>query len=694
MNRPRTQRRRNVLAASLLLTGAVLAAGGCNESLPPVGSGARPIYSDGATSAVPSPNRGARESEVPYLAEIPLLTELHLERDSGAARPYDELVILERGETGVVTGRVVTPGCGEMRAVIDGVTVRLQPARTDVSIDVVGPIASATLQQTFENPSQVPFDATYLFPLPADAAVHDFVLTIGNRHIRGIVRERAEARRIFEAARAQGYTASLLSQSRPNVFAQSVANIAPRTSLDVTISYLDPVDVADGWNEVAFPMVVGPRYWPVGARDAEDRGEVSWANAAAYRRNMSLTVTIDGMANVGEVESPSDRVAVEARGGALVARLVPDASRSNVDFRLRWRHRDSVLASRATRQGDFSLVTLTPPRQALGLRRRGVDHTFLLDVSGSMQGRSIDVMKDLMHEAVDGLGAGDTFTIASFSDRVQWLSDGPMRVHRRSRRAAHDFIDDLRARGGTEMLPAIERVIGRASASGRAAAITFMSDGQVGNEAQILRRIQGANGRVRFFPFAVGGSPNLWLMGELARQSGGALTVSGVDANAGEALAAHFGRVAAPVATNLEVLVKGAAAESARPIPHELLAGRPLHLPIRLDGAGSEVTVVATADVDGRRVELLREVLTPGTYCGARGTLGKVWARERLGLIADEARVVRDPRAGADLAAEAVALAESFGLVSDVTSLVAVDSLAPVSGRSRTRIGTGLSSGE
>src|SRR5690606_27027528 len=92
-------------------------------------------------------------------------------------------------------------------------------------------------------------------------------MTIGDRRIRGIIREREEAERIYHDARAQGYTASLLTQERPNVFTQKVANIEPGKQIDVNIKYFHTLAYADGWYEWVFPMVVGPRFNPPGFTD-------------------------------------------------------------------------------------------------------------------------------------------------------------------------------------------------------------------------------------------------------------------------------------------------------------------------------------------------------------------------------------------------------------------------------------------
>ena len=70
--------------------------------------------------------------------------------------------------------------------------------------------ASSTTTRTTEK-----IEAVYVFPLPQNAAVNEFVMTIGERHIRGIIREREEAERIYAEAKQQGYVASLLTAGAP-----------------------------------------------------------------------------------------------------------------------------------------------------------------------------------------------------------------------------------------------------------------------------------------------------------------------------------------------------------------------------------------------------------------------------------------------------------------------------------------------
>ena len=114
------------------------------------------------------------------------------------------------------------------------------------------------------NPFNVKIEAAYVFPLPEKAAVSEFVMTIGERRIRGILREREQAEAIYRQAREQGYRASLLTQHRPNIFEQKVANIEPGHAIDVNIRYFHTLAYRDGWYSFVFPTVVGPRYNPPG----------------------------------------------------------------------------------------------------------------------------------------------------------------------------------------------------------------------------------------------------------------------------------------------------------------------------------------------------------------------------------------------------------------------------------------------
>src|SRR5256886_15116091 len=139
---------------------------------------------------------------------------------------------------------------------------------TDVKAQISGFLSRVTINQEFENPFKEKIEAVYTFPLPQNAAVDDMTIVVGDRTVRGKILRREEAQAVYEAARDNGQTASLLEQERPNIFTQSVANILPGEQIKITISYVETLKYEDGSYEFVFPMVVGPRYIPGGVTGA------------------------------------------------------------------------------------------------------------------------------------------------------------------------------------------------------------------------------------------------------------------------------------------------------------------------------------------------------------------------------------------------------------------------------------------
>lgn len=139
---------------------------------------------------------------------------------------------------------------------------------TSVKTDISGFLARVRVRQEFENSFTEPIEAVYSFPLSQNGAVDDMTMTVGERVIKGKIMRREEARQVYETAKSEGKTASLLDQERPNIFTQAVANIMPGERVIVEISYVETLKYEDGAYEFVFPMVVGPRYIPGGVKDA------------------------------------------------------------------------------------------------------------------------------------------------------------------------------------------------------------------------------------------------------------------------------------------------------------------------------------------------------------------------------------------------------------------------------------------
>lgn len=580
------------------------------------------------------------------------------------------------------------PGTGDLRTTVDDELVSLPLERTDVHLDVLGPVVAGTVRQRFTNPYTEPIEAVYVFPLPHDAAVHDFVLTVGERRIRGIVREREEARRIYDAARAQGHTAALLTSERPNIFTQNVANLVPGAPIDVELAYLEPVDHDDGWQELAFPMVVGPRYNPVGheggigakgRRDAPTGQPTDVTYLRPEERSghdISLSVDLRAGLGIERIASPTHAVTIEERPEGALVRLSPKAAIPNADFRLRWRVAGDGVRAGLVRQGDHALLTIHPPADLKELELQPIEHVFVLDTSGSMNGEPLAALKRAMRVALDSLQPRDTFHLLHFSNSTGALANDPLAATPENLRRARAWLDRLQAEGGTEMLRALQAALARPSDGDRPRVVTFMTDGYVGNEDVILHAIQTREADARIFSFGIGSSPNAWLMSEMAKRSGGAAAYVGIDEDPRRHVQGFFDRASRPAVQDLRLTWTGADARPAQELPRAMLCGRPLSIPVELMDSAGPVSVRVEGRVQGAWRELASSTAIDASELG-RDVLSKVWGRTRLSQLAADARVA-DAAERDGYHARMRALALEHGLVSSFTSFIAVDSAQKV----------------
>ena len=151
---------------------------------------------------------------------------------------------------------------GHVKAEIDGKTVLFPTLKTAIDADIQGDLATVTVKQIFANPLDKGLHATYLFPLNKDAAVYEMVMEVGDERIRADIQRIEQARRTFDQAKREGRSAALLSQHRPNMFTQDIANLMPGLPITVTLRYVQALAKIDGDYELVIPLVVGPRFMP------------------------------------------------------------------------------------------------------------------------------------------------------------------------------------------------------------------------------------------------------------------------------------------------------------------------------------------------------------------------------------------------------------------------------------------------
>ncbi|MFS8148569.1 marine proteobacterial sortase target protein [Rhizobium sp. BR 249] len=577
-----------------------------------------------------------------------------------------------------------------------GFYVEAPRLKTDVAIDVSGPIARVKVTQRFQNPSQGWVEGTYVFPLPDNSAVDALKMQIGERFIEGQIKPRQEAREIYEQAKAEGKKTALLEQQRPNIFTNQVANIGPGEEIVVQIEYQQTVHQSGGEFSLRFPMVVAPRYNPApivqtvefnnGAGFAtpsdpvENREKIEAPvldpSENAKINPISLTVDLKAGFPLGDVKSSFHAVDIRQDGDqARTISLKGDAVPADKDFELTWKAAPGKMPSaglfREVIDGKtYLLAFVTPPTApdtAAAPAKREV--VFVIDNSGSMSGQSIEQARQSLALAISRLNPGDRFNVIRFDDTMTDYFNGLVAATPDNREKAIAYVRGLTADGGTEMLPALEDALRNQGpvASGALRQVVFLTDGAIGNEQQLFQEITANRGDARVFTVGIGSAPNTYFMTKAAEIGRGTFTEIGSTDQVASRMGELFAKLQNPAMTDISANFEGIAAEDITPNPMpDLYSGEPVVLTAELpqDKPAGKLQIVGKTGDQPWRVEM--DIANAADGNG----ISKLWARRKIDDFEARAYERQDP-AARDKDIETVALAHH--LVSRVTSLVAVD---------------------
>lgn len=450
-----------------------------------------------------------------------------------------------------------------------------------LSGEVLGGAARLVVRQRYRNEERRPIEAIYTFPLPGEASIAGFAMECAGRRLEGEVKEREAAFQAYDEAIATGHGAALLDEERRNVFTASVGNLLPGEETVVEVVFVQALTADEGALRLMIPTLVAPRYVPGatgGDRTAhgvqEPTGDVPDADRISPEiARVDYGITVDIVFDLGRdvaIESPSHALSVRREEGYRQrVSLRNDKAALDRDIVLLAAGAPGVQAGvvcdRAPGQeGTFALTVVpdlfdTHAHAKRASSRRDV--VFVVDVSGSMQGESIDQAKRALRLCLRHLAEGDRFGVIAFSSDFQAfdpsLDPSLTPFTQRTLQAADAFVDGLHADGGTEMLEPLLAAVGMLGDAERDRVVVLLTDGQVGNEAQIVDRVVSRGKGVRIYTFGIGTNVSDVLVSDLARRTEGAAEFIHPGERIDEKVTAQFARATAVRVTGLEARFEG-----------------------------------------------------------------------------------------------------------------------------------------
>lgn len=565
-----------------------------------------------------------------------------------------------------------------------------------LEIDVLGTAAEVRLTQTFTNTDVHWAEAVYALPLPDEAAVHGLVMTVDGRRIIGVVREKQEARIVYQQARAEGRRAGLLEHIDAQLFTVRAANIDPGATVQMEIAMTMPVAQSGHTFALRFPTTITPRYTPGTTPDPAFREPALWPGFAELggprplqrgastdplifsrepHHPLDLTVSLRPSGRLVRFHAPLHTTRLTRVGDAWQVGLRNGPAAMDRDVVIRWQvaadaEPTPLLQVEAFADQYFAALEVLPPADAAAPPPLPRELILVLDTSGSMAGDAIAQARDAAAVVLGQLTPADALEVIAFNHEPTALFGGLVDADPGAIAAAQDFVAGLEADGGTEMGPALALALDLpAPLPGNLRQVLFVTDGAVWAEAALFRQISDSLGAARLFTVAIGAAPNSAFMRRAAEVGRGLHRhVTTVD-EVGPAMLGLLQTMSRPVLTDIEVDWPQSAAAAANQLS-DLYRGEPLRQRVRLDGppAGGVVTVRGLLGGVPWQRELALPSPPPGNGAGA---LARLWARERVATLLDAAQLDGLPQEA--VRGAVLPLALDFALATPFTSFVAVE---------------------
>ena len=474
----------------------------------------------------------------------------------------------------------------------------------ECAFHVCGDVVSVETDQIFQQNSAQPLDCLYTFPLPASAAVYRCEMRVNGRVIRAKVEERERARELAAEKKAAGHRTALVEMERDNLFTLCLGNVQPGDVVIVRFAYFQTLSRLGDWSSFNIPFCPGIRYIPgapllrapKGRGAVDDTDQVPDASRispprmdrlhpdAAY---LSVEGTVEHpLGDVKDISSPSHPVLVKPGKSSSRVSIADRAAMPDSDFIMRWTEAQPVEVNPMgwvahTRRGTFALIRFRAPQQVEASDAYAQDLYFLIDRSGSMAGLKWQKAVEAFRQFLKTLGPDDRVWATFFESQSRDLAEKPLAAADILSDPAVKTLETLGTTGGTELLPALEHVLGKIAAhsTDRPASLVLITDGQVGNERPILHRL-ARHTNLRMHVFGIDVAINDGFLQKLAAQHhGSSCLLSPTDDIVG-AVARLGDRLRRPVLTSIRV--QGGWELAGQELP-DLHAGEILSLPLKAE---------------------------------------------------------------------------------------------------------------
>ncbi len=546
-----------------------------------------------------------------------------------------------------------------------------------VEVDIDNQVAITKVDQVFINDNDRDLEGIYIFPIPENASISDFAMYVDGERVSSEVLERKEARKIYEDIVRRMKDPALLEYMGRGAFKARVYPIPARGEKRIQLEYSEILKYDSGLCKYVYPL------------NTEKF-------SARPIQSVSVSVKIKSKRAIKTVYSPSHDVDVRkaddhtAKLGYEASNVKPDQDLvmyytvSDEDFGL------NLLAHREEDEDGFFLLLIAPKHEVASEDVIEKDIIFVLDKSGSMKGEKIEQAKGALKFCINSLNDGDQFGIISFSTDVEELDNSLLEATGQNMKKAIKFIDDLKARGGTNINDALQTALKKRSDSKRPRMIAFLTDGlpTVGERDvdAILKNVEKTGtDSARMFTFGVGYDVNTHFLDKLSQNNCGAPQYVEPSEDIEVAMSLFYSKISEPVLSNLELDTGRINIKEVYPrsLP-DLFKGSQLVVMGRYDGRG-DTDVTLAGKIRDKKHTYENKADFP-KKSSANGFIPRLWAQRKVGHLLEE---IRSHGEDDELKDEIIRLSKKYGIITPYTSFLVLPDeeveAMPVAMRGRAR---------
>lgn len=414
--------------------------------------------------------------------------------------------------------------------------------KVKITGDVIGKFGSFEIEQVYKNNTKDVLEVGYTFPIIETATVVGFEINVGDKVLKGKCKEKGEAKKEYQRNIVKGNSAYMMEQETANIFKISVGKIDRDEEVTVKIQYIDKFEIIDNTIQIFMPTLVTPRYKSK-ITDKLVYGKVDYT--------IDFNINIDKSLNRKSISCPSHKInVIDEDKMERVEVLNYDLSK---DFKLLIELKNELSSNAITSKtrDEKNMIYLSfMPEIVDSYEDSEKEYLFIIDVSGSMMGKKIDETKKAVIECLKQLDIGDKFNIIPFESEFEAMNIKSIEYNEENMKRAIRYINKLEPLGGTEILDPIKFALYEKNTD---KIILLFTDGQVGNEDEIIKFVENNVNRSRIFPFGIDTNVNSSFIKQLAKAGNGKAELIQPNEKIDDKIIRTFARIQTPLLEELTI---------------------------------------------------------------------------------------------------------------------------------------------